>query len=248
VFGRDSRYRDVPTSATLAVRGALPLGVELRFIDPVEGRFVHHVLEHDRLDLLAYKYYADSSRWWLIADANPGFAWPPDLLDTRPLVTEEIGVSRRDFGSRLLELLAALGPTGELVSSSPFAVRVGARYPSEGERGLLVARIRATGFAIRSSFAWTQGGETKEAFTLGDDTTTRSWNTLLRTLESLAGVRRASSMQAGETLLVVYNTAVLSREALVRQIDRAGFDLVPQRSRREDRTGAPIVIPPTQAA
>ena len=31
----------------------------------------HHVVaESERIDLLAYRYYGDSSLWWVIADAN----------------------------------------------------------------------------------------------------------------------------------------------------------------------------------
>lgn len=51
----------------------------------------HTVLESDRLDLIAYKYYknkvSDSSKyWWVIADANAIY----NPLDLSELVGEEI--------------------------------------------------------------------------------------------------------------------------------------------------------------
>jgi nucleoid-associated protein YgaU len=40
----------------------------------------HTVVAGDRLDLLAYRYFGDPQRFWLIADAN-GAVNPEDLLE-----------------------------------------------------------------------------------------------------------------------------------------------------------------------
>ena len=34
------------------------------------GDRVHTIMDGDRLDMLAYRYYRDSKKWWIIADAN----------------------------------------------------------------------------------------------------------------------------------------------------------------------------------
>jgi nucleoid-associated protein YgaU len=33
----------------------------------------------DRLDVLAYKYYGDAQKWWVILDANPRYMTPWDI-------------------------------------------------------------------------------------------------------------------------------------------------------------------------
>lgn len=35
-----------------------------------EAAQFHTIVQGDRLDLLAYRYYGDASKWWIIADAN----------------------------------------------------------------------------------------------------------------------------------------------------------------------------------
>jgi len=40
----------------------------------------YQVREGDRLDLLAYKFYRNPRKWWLIADANPDCIAPEQLL------------------------------------------------------------------------------------------------------------------------------------------------------------------------
>ena len=40
----------------------------------------YQVREGDRLDLLAYKFYRNPRKWWLIADANPDCMSPEALL------------------------------------------------------------------------------------------------------------------------------------------------------------------------
>lgn len=41
---------------------------------------VHVVKVTDTLAILAAKYYGDTGRWWVIADANPQVFYPNDLV------------------------------------------------------------------------------------------------------------------------------------------------------------------------
>ena len=45
-----------------------------------EIALTYQVREGDRLDLLAYKFYRDPRKWWLIADANPDCLAPEQML------------------------------------------------------------------------------------------------------------------------------------------------------------------------
>jgi len=40
---------------------------------------VHQVIQGDRLDLLAFRYYGDPTKWWIIADANRSLFPATDL-------------------------------------------------------------------------------------------------------------------------------------------------------------------------
>ena len=40
----------------------------------------YQVKEGDRLDLLAFKFYRNPRKWWLLADANPQCLAPEELL------------------------------------------------------------------------------------------------------------------------------------------------------------------------
>jgi nucleoid-associated protein YgaU len=43
------------------------------------GFLYHNVVDGDRLDNLAYRYYKDATLWWFIANANPEIFYPEDL-------------------------------------------------------------------------------------------------------------------------------------------------------------------------
>lgn len=45
-----------------------------------ETALTYQVREGDRLDLLAFKFYRNPRKWWLIADANPDCVAPDQLL------------------------------------------------------------------------------------------------------------------------------------------------------------------------
>ncbi|MBX6361858.1 MAG: hypothetical protein IRZ03_17490 [Acidobacterium ailaaui] len=53
----------------------------------------------DRLDIIAYKYYGDSSLWWIIAMANPDL--PKDSLYISPGTLLRIPNNQTDFIKQL---------------------------------------------------------------------------------------------------------------------------------------------------
>jgi hypothetical protein len=79
---QNSRYRKTPIlelgpSPTCSFAGTRP-----RDVRTLSGAIEHRIQRGERLDLLALHYYGDSSRWWLILDANP------DLLDASDFESE----------------------------------------------------------------------------------------------------------------------------------------------------------------
>lgn len=87
MFSKGSRYINLTDTSTVE-NGQAVGSKTLRWIPQTSGTFLHTVNQTDRLDLLAYKYYGDSKKWWLICDANPEFALPTDLLDLSPYIRE----------------------------------------------------------------------------------------------------------------------------------------------------------------
>lgn len=88
MFFKGSRYKDLPEIHTVNTEGRAIRSKTMRWIPDTPGAFLHTVNESERLDLLAYKYYGNPKKWWLICDANPQFAFPPDVLDRSPFVQE----------------------------------------------------------------------------------------------------------------------------------------------------------------
>lgn len=259
MFFKGSRYRSLPQSPHVNARGESLLGVDVRLIPPTRGQFLHTVSDAERLDLLAFKYYGDSRRWWLIADANRAAVdFPLDLVDARPIADEHLAVAHDELTGRTLQLISSLQElaTTELgqrsVDGSPaldlFATVVIVRYTAATTRAALIARIVAAGYRLRSSFAWPHQGGTAEAFTFADPRITEDWAGLVQRLSVRRGVRLAESEAAAQALHVVYNTAEIPRASIVGEIERAGFLIIPQFSRQAERVGATIVIPPNQAA
>ncbi len=80
MFFKGSRYKDIPNYTAVDTSGKAYQTKSLRWIPETRGTFMHTVKEGDRLDLLAYKYYGDPKRWWLISDANQDTFFPTDLL------------------------------------------------------------------------------------------------------------------------------------------------------------------------
>lgn len=85
---KGSRYKDLPEISATDAEGQTAGSKTLRWIPDTPGTFLHTLNQTDRLDLLAYKYYGNPKKWWLICDANPDFALPTDLLGRNPVIQE----------------------------------------------------------------------------------------------------------------------------------------------------------------
>src|SRR5690242_1422136 len=92
MFDKSSRYARLTESSPVNADGERLRGKDLRIIPQSDGTFLHTVQSHDRLDLLALKYYGEPTRWWQISDANPDFPFPVDLLDRGPIYEETLGL------------------------------------------------------------------------------------------------------------------------------------------------------------
>lgn len=59
---------------------------------------MHTWIQGDRLDSLAYKYYGDAQRWWVILDANPNYMTPWDIKPGDILSIPSYQEMRRSLG------------------------------------------------------------------------------------------------------------------------------------------------------
>lgn len=66
-----SRYANVPTLAVTLPDGAVRRIGAPRVVPAPRSGGVYQARAGDRLDLLARAATRDSTRWWLLADANP---------------------------------------------------------------------------------------------------------------------------------------------------------------------------------
>lgn len=80
MFFSDSRYRPIGDYTVPAPGGREVKVKRLRINAKAEGSFRYTVKEGDRIDLLAWRFYRNPRKWWLIADANPAVLDPGDLL------------------------------------------------------------------------------------------------------------------------------------------------------------------------
>jgi len=80
VFFEGSRYLRVAEYSTVDASGSRRTLKRAREAPLVEVAQLYQVREGDRLDLLAQKFYRNPRKWWLIADANPRFLSPDELL------------------------------------------------------------------------------------------------------------------------------------------------------------------------
>lgn len=88
MFFKGSRYKDQPEISTTNAEGKTARSDTLRWIPDTPGTFLHMVNQTDRVDLLAYKYYGNPKKWWLICDANPDSVLPTDMLNGHPIRQE----------------------------------------------------------------------------------------------------------------------------------------------------------------
>ena len=80
MFLKDSRYLPLRPFAPDPDGRVDFKGVRPRPIGPAEGVVEHTVNEEDRLDRLAWNYYAADRAWWRIVDANVEVVFGPDLV------------------------------------------------------------------------------------------------------------------------------------------------------------------------
>jgi nucleoid-associated protein YgaU len=79
MFFKGSRYANVPTAIMREATGRVISFKTVRFIGPARASVGHRVVQGDRLDRLAHRYYQDPERFWRICDANVVMT-PTDLL------------------------------------------------------------------------------------------------------------------------------------------------------------------------
>jgi len=266
MFNRGSRYRNLSESVVLTAAGERIRGKVLRVIPGPESIVRHTVKLGDRLDLLAYKYYGDTTKWWQIGDANPARPFPVDLLDTAPLAEELFYLGHAGFEVRYAQLIIALKNIAvkkdgavrhDIVSyfdlKEPFEIEeiVEPNFLEESvlvtyepaNRAAVLAAIHDHEFHRLGSFAFSQGADLVEVFTIDDPEVKRGWNLLVAGLGQTAGVVKVESSLAERTLGLAYNTDMLTKESLLSLMDKQGFIVNATPSMR---VGQKINIPPNQ--
>jgi len=254
MFAKGSRYRNLPQSATVDAQGEFLVGATLRLIPESPGQFLHTVRDRDRLDLLGYKYYADATRWWQICDANPQAAFPNDLLDRGPLADAELVLVHGDAAARyqaFLDALAALGQVTAPAAGLPgdfVACPVIVEYAAAATRALILAAIAANGFHLLRSFAWLDGANTAEQFTIEDPAVKTSWQDLSRALREMPGVQHVVADMGASSVQFTFNTTVITLAAIQKNIEQYGYEAPPALAETPDQVGSRIVIPPNGVA
>ena len=79
MFFNGSRYEKVEEYVARDARGNLNRVKKIRWIDKPDEALTYIVKDGDRLDNLAYEYYEDPTKFWLICDAN-NVIFASDLL------------------------------------------------------------------------------------------------------------------------------------------------------------------------
>ena len=79
---KGSRYEQLArtTYSVTTPDGRQHAALRIRFTPPAPATFRHTITAGDRLDLLAFHFYGDPQKSWLIADANSQVD-PEDLLE-----------------------------------------------------------------------------------------------------------------------------------------------------------------------
>lgn len=249
MFARSSRYNGLSEVHAPDRDGQTIVALELRLIPDTAGRFLHTVTGHDRLDLLAFKYYSDPARWWQICDANRQFAFPLDLLDRGPAVEELLVLVDTANAAQFGNLLADVNGVArvQLQSNAPVAGEIVAIYSPATVRQQIVGAIQLRGFRLLHSFSWTVAQGTAESFTLEDPSLKARWAAMLAELRALPGMAALVPDLTGSTIRITYNSTTLARSGILLAISRNGFAASPDISMRLSRIGAKILIPPNGA-
>jgi hypothetical protein len=77
---RGSRYQNTGSYQVTNSAGRQVTALKIRFIPPTPAGYRHTFTADERLDLVAYKFYRNPEKFWLIADANTEMD-PDDLLE-----------------------------------------------------------------------------------------------------------------------------------------------------------------------
>ena len=67
---KGSRYEKSAIVEVTDASGKKVAAIAIRITPPTPAGFVHTVTDSDRLDLLAYHYYRNPEKFWMIGDAN----------------------------------------------------------------------------------------------------------------------------------------------------------------------------------
>jgi copper chaperone CopZ len=248
MFAKGSRYRNLPQSSSLTSRGERIQGVDLRLIPARAGTFLHTIQDSDRLDLLAFKYYGDATKWWQISDTNAEVSFPTDLIDDAPLVEQRMEVAHPDSETRYVALLVELGLSGVVEGEKHDIIESTVIMSYDGQpatRQEILDAIKGRGFTFMRAFHWEGGPGFQEAFVFDDRMVKTGWHTLVGGLSELVGVIAVRSVVSEAAIDIVFNSAMVSSEAVANLIESAGFALLHQPA-IFSRTGKQIVIPPNQ--
>jgi nucleoid-associated protein YgaU len=77
---KGSRYEKVGVYQVTNGSGQTVNALAIRFIRPAPAGYLHTFTADERLDLLAFNFYRNPEKFWLIADANTEMD-PDDLLE-----------------------------------------------------------------------------------------------------------------------------------------------------------------------
>jgi len=67
---KGSRYERTGTYTVIDADGRQVTAIRTRIVPPTPAGFLHTFTGDERLDLVAYTYYHDPEKYWLICDAN----------------------------------------------------------------------------------------------------------------------------------------------------------------------------------
>ncbi|VFQ46326.1 hypothetical protein [Desulfoluna butyratoxydans] len=90
MFFKHSRYKNQETEVGPDARGRKLSSVSLRLTPVTTGTVRHTLTDADRLDHLSWTCYRTPQLWWHIADANPEFLSPLELMGDGPFRTVRI--------------------------------------------------------------------------------------------------------------------------------------------------------------
>jgi nucleoid-associated protein YgaU len=77
---KGSRYEKTPVIQVTGPGGQTVTALAIRFIETPRAGYLHTFKAGERLDLLAFQFYRNPEKFWLIADANNEMD-PEDLME-----------------------------------------------------------------------------------------------------------------------------------------------------------------------